>query len=245
MTNIELQIPDYFTVDHFQQYQKFTSFDPIDQMVAVVALLTNHTEEEIKDWPVQGVTKSYKAVIDMLSSTQPAFYPVIEWEGVKYGFSPVSKMTMAEYIDLDNLSKNSQENLTDILAILYRPVTENKLGTGKFITKTALKAWSGKVEDPFKYYKIEKYDSETRAINAEKFKNFPVEAALGGLSFFLATALSSLPDSKTSSLNKALDQMKTRKEKRQHRLANITAGFSRSRSWEIPPSFRSLETNQS
>ena len=245
MTNIELQIPDYFTVDHFQQYTKFTSFDPIDQMVAVVGLLSNHTEEEIKNWPVEGVIKSYQAMVKLLQDTKPEFFPVIEWEGKQYGYRSLAKMTLAEYIDLDNLSKNSQENLTDILAILYRPITESKLGNGKFMTKTFIKAWTGKVENPFDYYSIEDYDSEKRKTVSESFKNFPVSVALGALSFFLGTVLSLLPDSKTSTLDREIMKQIQTKRKGRRRLQNITAGYIRSKNWETLPSYQSLETNQS
>lgn len=246
MANIELQVPDYFTVNHFQQYQKFTSFDPIDQMVAVVGLLTNHTEDEIRDWPVQGVTKSYKAVMDLLAETQPEFYPVINWNDQLYGFRPVSKMTMAEYIDLDNLAKNSQENLTDILAILYRPVKENKLGSGKFMVKSSLKAWSGKVENPFDYYTVTKYDSNERKIQAESFKDFPVSVALGALSFFLETAQNLSPVLKTSTQSTLLTEILNKTLSRnKRRLLNITAGYIRSKNWETPPSYQSPEINQS
>ena len=180
----------------------------------------------------------------MVSKTEPEFYPVIEWQGTLYGYRPLSKMTMGEYIDLDNLSKDSQANLTQILAILYRPLTENKLSKGKFITKTFIKAWAGKVEDPFKYYDIEKYNSDTRMANADKFKDFPVSVALGGLTFFLGTALSLSPDSKTSFLNN-LDLKKIKMKKSKRRLLNITAGYLRSKNLEIPPSFQSLVSNPS
>lgn len=246
MASIELQIPDYFTVNHFQQYEKFTSFDPIDQMVAVTALLTYHTEEEIKNWPAPAVVQAYKAVSKMVRETQPEFYPVIEWQGTLYGYRPLSKMTMAEYIDLDSLSKDANKNLTQLLAILYRPVTRNDLKNGKFITKTFIKSWAGKVEDPFKYYDIEEYSSETRQSRADSFKDFPVSVALGGISFFLGTALSLSPDSKTSFLsNLEMITQIPKRSRRQSLSLNITGGYSRSKTWESLPSFRSLVINPS
>lgn len=247
MATLELKIPDYFTVDHFQRYQKYTSFEPIDQMIAVVGLLTNHSEEEIRDWPVTGVTAAYKAVLEMIKSTEPKFYPVVEWNGALYGFRPVSKMSLAEYIDLDSLAKNTNDNLTEILALLYRPVTENKLGTGKFTSKSFIKAWAGEIEDPFNYYDIQKYDSNERKVQSQSFKDFPVSVALGALTFFLGSGLSLFQDLKTSIPGLEINPLMTEKKKMtaRRRLHSITDGYIRSRLWETPPSFTSPETNPS
>ena len=51
----------------------------------------------------------------------------IEIEGVEYGFHPkLVDMTLGEFVDLETYTENLEENLHNILSILYRPVTAKK-----------------------------------------------------------------------------------------------------------------------
>tara|TARA_R110002012_G_scaffold16116_5_gene62741 strand:- start:1913 stop:2518 length:606 start_codon:yes stop_codon:yes gene_type:complete len=51
----------------------------------------------------------------------------IEIKGVTYGFhSNLDEMTLGEFVDLDEYSKNGIDGLQYILSILYRPITEEK-----------------------------------------------------------------------------------------------------------------------
>jgi hypothetical protein len=95
-------------------------------------------------------------------------------------------MTLGEYVDLENLSKNPNENLSEIMALLYREVTDNKFDTFKWKLKSRVKLAIGKTEDLFKYYKIKPYNSSERAIDADVFEAFPVQYILGALFFFYA-----------------------------------------------------------
>lgn len=244
---ITLTIPDYFSVRQYQMYEMFTSLDPLDQMVATIALLTEHTEEEVLSWPLPLISQAYPQVRKLISDTKPEFYPVIEWQGTLYGYRSLQKMTLKEYIDLEGLLVDARRNFTEILAILFRPVTENKLKTSGLIWNTVLKAYKGDQENVFKYYDIEEYDNEQRSVNAKKFENFPISVALGALSFFLLAGVHSLKSSEISSQimeewKKEVKKM-SRKQKIKNQLLNTTVGYILSINLQNPPSYPSQEIN--
>lgn len=240
-----VSLPDYYTVKHYREFDKFAHLEEQDQMLGMIAVLTEHTIDELREWPIQLLVKVYNELNTMIKSVDPEFYPVVEWNGKLYGYQPMHKMSAGEYIDLDNLTKNVQDNLNDILAILYRPVTENKLDSTKFVTKTVLKAYSGKVENAFDYYKVEKYDNENRGEAADHMNNFPIGVALGALSFFLSSKLTLLNDSQISfpTWDEIQTTMKKEmKSKTKFRLANIMAGYTRFMNLQKLPSYPLQET---
>ena len=243
---ITLTIPDYFSVRQYQMYETFTSFDPVDTMVSTIALLTEHSEDEVLSWPLPAVKQAYPQVLKLITNTKPEFYPVIEWEGTLYGYRSLQKMTLKEYIDLEGLLKEPKKNFTEILAILFRPVTESKLNTTKFIWNTVYKAYKGDQENIFSYYDIQEYNNETRVLDAKKFENFPISVALGALSFFLLAGVQSLTSSPTSSqiMEEWMKEVKKNqklKNKTKQRLLNTTVGYILSTTLQNPPSYPSQE----
>lgn len=244
---ITLTIPDYFTVYQYQMYELFTSFEPLEQMVATIALLTEHSEEEVMSWPLPLISQAYPQVRKLISETKPEFYPVIEWEGRTYGYRSLQKMSLKEYIDLEGLLVDARKNFTQILAILFRPVTENNLNTAGLMWNVVYKAYKGDQENVFKYYDIEPYDNEQRVLNAKKFENFPISVALGALSFFLLTGRHSINASEISSqiMEEWKNEVKkmTKKEKIKNQLLNTTVGYILSTSLQNPPSYPSQEIN--
>jgi hypothetical protein len=137
----------------------------------------------------------------------------------------MSKMTLGEYVDLDNLTKDTDRNLTDILALLYRPVTRNDINTAKFIYKSTIKALKYDVENVFDYYDIEEYDTDKRKVKAPEFDEFPLDIALGAMAFFLGTKAMLSSDILLSSHKVKMEKVKKTMSKSQHRLLNTTAGF--------------------
>jgi hypothetical protein len=101
-------------------------------------------------------------------------------------------MTLGEYVDLEMLAKKPLENIEEILAILYRPITKDKFNTFKWALEHGVSVAKGQVEDIFKYYEIEKYDVEKRFDNAEVLKDMPASFAIGAYKFFFASRKSLL-----------------------------------------------------
>jgi hypothetical protein len=178
----------------------------------------------------------------MLSDALPSFHPIIEWDGVLYGYQPMSKMTLGEYIDIDGLLKDTDKNISAILALLYRPLTSNKIKESTFIFKSTIKAMKYEVENVFDYYDVEEYDIDKHKQRTLEFEKFPIDIALGAMGFFLDIKTTLSNDSQIYFLNPHV-AMTLKPNKRKPRLASIMDGFSLSTSLLKPISYQSMETN--
>ena len=243
----EVSIPDYFTVSHYKEFDKFAHLEERDQMLATISLLTNTSREEIAEWPIKATVEVYNRLNKELATIVPEFYPVIEWEGQMYGFQPMHKMSTAEYVDVDTLAKATKDNLNQLLAVFYRPITRNNLKSAKFMTKSVIRAYNGDAENAFDYYDVEKYDSTTRKVNADKFDSFPVNVALGALTFFLDSKAPLLGSSETyfPQWDEMMTAIKTNtKKKSKRRLANTMVGWLHYTSLQTHPSYPLQEIKQ-
>jgi hypothetical protein len=123
-------------------------------------------------------------------------------------------MTTGEYIDLERLCKQPQENLEEIMAILYRPIVKNRFKGIKWAFKSTYKVALGEAENLFKYYEVEDYDNSKREENSQTLSNIPASIGLGALSFFLvlgtyysvSSSLSSLPPQQQMTEIKKMNQ---------------------------------------
>jgi len=182
-------------------------------MVNLICHLGGKDIEEVQTWKPIALTQVYKTLLEALEGLEPQFYPVFELDGVRYGYTPISKMTLGEYTDLERLSKDSVANLEQIMAILYRPIVKDNFGGIKWAFKNTFKVAVGEAENLFKYYETKEYDSGERDTQAKVLANVPASIGLGALTFFtvlgtlysVSTDLSSLP-TKTQMRRKATIQ---------------------------------------
>jgi hypothetical protein len=244
MKTVKVDIPNYLTIKHYLGFQMITDVkNDIDLVINTVSIMTGHPVEEIRQWGIDDLVTVYKALAEVQLDTKAEFYPILEVEGTLYGFQPISKMTVGEHMDLERLAKDPQKNLLEIVAILYRPISEHKLKSLEFKVKSNIKALVGGSEHLFPYYTVEKYDANQRKIDSVKMNDFPASAALGAMSFFLLTAETSLKNSQTSSPQDQKLKMKAMKKKASLFLST-TDGSSRYTSLQTLPSFKSQEINQ-
>lgn len=185
MAKIKVELPEYFSVRHYKAMSEFEHLDELGKIVQTVIATTNHTEEEIMTWKLPDMVKVYKGIAELFNDVGGEFYPVFEFRGQSYGFQSLSKMTLAEWMDLDRRLKDPLANLEEILAILYRPITKHKFDNRVWKATSYIKRLVGKPEDLFKLYEIDEYDTETREWRADIFQDLPIEYAMGCLSFFL------------------------------------------------------------
>jgi hypothetical protein len=242
---IKVSIPEYFQVKHYKALTTLASLDEIEQMVHTVVSVADVSREEVMKWDVSSVIEVYGIINNIIATTAQSFHPIIEWNGQLWGFRNMSKMTLGEYIDIDNLSKDTEKNLTALLAILYRPITSNKIKDGKFIFKSTIKALKYDVENVFDYYTVEDYDLETRKQRTPEFDNFPLDIAMGALGFFLDINAMLLTNSQTYSLRPTEEMIKKEMSmlnKKQHRLLNTMVGFTHSTNLLRRQSYQLQET---
>jgi len=182
---ITLSLPEYFTIAHYKKMGSMEHLDELEKVIQTITAMTEYTSEEVMTWKLQDMMKVFKGVEGILGNIQDAFYPVFEFNGVMYGFQPLSKMSVGEYADLERRLEDPIGNLEAIMGILYRKVTKENFHDFGWKVKSYIKHLIGQPEQLFKLYEVEEYDSELRDLRADIFKELPIEYALGSLRFFL------------------------------------------------------------
>jgi hypothetical protein len=205
---IQVQLPDYFSVKHYKSLGSFEHLDELEKVVYTIVATTEHSAEEVMGWKITDMLSVYKGVSELLSDITNEFYPVFEFKGTLYGFQPLSKMSVAEWIDLDARLKDPMNNLEELMAILYRPITESNFDSYSWKVKNYIKTLMGSSESLFKLYSVEEYDVEKREWRTEVFKDLPITYALGALSFFLSFGMILSKDLVTSSPTMSKEQKK-------------------------------------
>lgn len=187
---IKITIPDYVSVAQYQQLVDLDHLSDLEKMIKYVSVLTDTDEEEVRTWDYLDTARIYKDIIELLDIKEQ-FHPIFEYEGQLFGFSNISennKQSLGQYADLENLAKNPNKNLHEIVAALYLPIKKHNFKNlvWKKLHKFLLS--KGHVDNIFKHYQLEKYNTADRFERAELFKEMPFNFALGALAFFLGNA---------------------------------------------------------
>lgn len=235
---MQVEIPQYLTLEHYKRLNQITSTDVRENTIDVISAITGQDKDTVKTWSLKSVVQVYNELNDVLKNMNPSFYPVIEWNGVEYGYAPMSKMSVGEYIDLDQLMKEPIKNMEQIMAVLYRPITQNNTNTATFMLKSTIKALKYDVENIFDHYDIEQYDTAKRKQVAEEYKQFPAEIGLGALTFFTSINMGLLADLAISSQNKTKQEMEKKKRSLKQQWQNIMGGYILSMKLQKRPSYK-------
>ncbi len=155
--------------------KRFVDYHASSDDVEKVMIAVNKSREYCEGLKAETV----QTVIDLFETAcvtgKDIHTPTVTIQGVKLGFIPdINSMTFREHVDLDQLSKsiwltNGQtdyKNLSQLMAILYRPITEQ-------------------VGD---YYNILKYDSSKVKNYMKAINGLTMDRVQGGLLFFSSIA---------------------------------------------------------
>ena len=128
-----------------------------------IALLSNIPKKLIKELALRDVAIIMAKLAEIQSEQSTVLKKVFEINGVEYGMHPdFSEITLGEYADIESFVKDGLENnMPNIMAILFRPITEQK----------------GEA------YTIEGYDGNIK-IRAEVMKQMSAEQVQSALVFF-------------------------------------------------------------
>lgn len=128
------------------------------------------SEDQLNETPYALVSEAAKHVKKILAKPMTKHQRVFVHKGVKYGFIPDwSKFKTKEYVDLVTFAKNPTMNAHKIMAVLFRPVTD------EHGSAYAIEEYKGTAEADLDAY---------RSMSAARFK--------GALVFFSATRNNSL-----------------------------------------------------
>jgi hypothetical protein len=244
---MEVKLPEYISISEYKQIVSLEHLSDLDKIITQLSILSGISLDTIRGWQGNDLSKVIDQMTELINSTKPEFYPLIEFEGKTYGFSSLSKMTLGEFIDLENLLKLPNENLSQIMALLYRETTENKFDTFKWRLKSRVKLAIGKTENLFKYYKIKPYNSDERELNADTFDKFPVQYILGALFFFMLIKTEYSKDILLSLAQgmKKMEIIEMMEEGTVNLMLSIGDGLAQFMAYPKPVSFQSQETKLS
>jgi len=184
---ISVNVPDYLTIEQYSKLNTFKGSNAIERLIYTVSSLTGKPYEEVEYWSLDSLKNVAKLYQD-LADHKEEFHSIVEWNGTLYGYANIKASTLGEYVDLENLLKDLENNMHKVAAIFYRPITEHRFDTLSFAVKQKIKTLNNNVANVFDYYDVEKYDSKERKKREQSFKEFPAHIFLGALSFFLLTA---------------------------------------------------------
>jgi len=177
----------YFSIKDFNVWNNVPEdATQLDRCEEFMSYYYGKPMDEIRQIPKDKIIAEYTKISEILEQTSaPVFYPLVEIDGVLHGYVDLSQMTLGEYIDLEKLVKEPNKNLAQIMAIMYRPITEHKFNSLEYKIVNAYKVGARQMTNIWDYYTLEPYNYSTSVVNAETMQKFPVGFALGALSFFL------------------------------------------------------------
>lgn len=241
---LKLKVPDYLSLKHYRQVSRLDHLSSLEKMIHTIAILSDLDIETVREMDQYDIKTIFSTVSEQVINLSSEFYPIVEIEGQLFGYVPISKLTLGEYVDLENLNKDAMNNLPEIMALLYRPITKHKFYGVKWAVKNTYKLVLDEAENLFKYYNVEKYTPELRKENAKIMENFPASFAIGAMTFFLANGNLLLLGSEISSDNKK-DRMVQIKEMSKKMTSPATGdGLRQFIVSRKVPSLRSLEITQ-
>tara|TARA_Y100000289_G_scaffold65867_2_gene80467 strand:+ start:135 stop:776 length:642 start_codon:yes stop_codon:yes gene_type:complete len=149
-----------------EKWIKLTELEGLTQAQETKALintLSDIPEKLISKLSLPDITVILSRIAQIQQEKNNELVKVIEVDGKEYGFHPnLSDITLGEFADLEHFIKQGvQDNLPEIMAILYRPIVE-KEGDAYII-----EAYDGKID-----------------VRAEKFKKMSAEQVESSLVFF-------------------------------------------------------------
>lgn len=163
---ITLNVPQSWGEITLGSYQKYVSTsdskEPTDVIYNTITAFCNVSTEVVKRFKLEDLKKVYNSLNKLIEvELNKSVINKIELDGVTYGMHPnLDTMTFGEYVDIEEFTKEAIGGFHKVLAVLYRPITEEKNGK----------------------YNIEPYDPKHQD-NADKFKGVNMDV-VNGLSIF-------------------------------------------------------------
>ena len=152
------------TLDKWLKLVKLKKLSKAKEAKETISVLSDIPKSLIDKLALKDIVVLMSKLSKMQEDENNTLKNIINIEGRKYGFHPdLDSITLGEYADLETLLKNGVENnLPELMAILYRPIIEES-STG--------------------VYTIDAYDGNI-SIRAEEMKKMSAEQVQSALVFF-------------------------------------------------------------
>ena len=150
------------TLEKWAKLIAIKGFSKIKEAKETILALSDIPEKVLNKLEVYHIAAILQGLSSMQKEETTCLRETIEIEGVEYGFHPdLEQMTLGEFVDLESYIEDIQNNMPEIMAILFRPVTDKSVN----------------------YYNIEAYDGKIKK-RAEIMKNIPAEKVQDAMVFF-------------------------------------------------------------
>ena len=150
------------TLEKWAKLIAIKGYGKIKEAKETILALSDIPEKVLNKLEVYHIAAILQQLSSMQKNEETCLREIIEIEGVEYGFHPdLEQMTLGEFIDLETYIQDIENNMPEIMAILFRPVVDKSVN----------------------YYNIEAYDGNIKK-RAEIMKNIPAEKVQDSLVFF-------------------------------------------------------------
>jgi len=152
------------TLEKWLKLIDFKNETKTKEAVETIAALSTIPKQLIKQLELKDVVAIMSKLSEFQQKQDSSLKRIIEIDGKRYGFHPdLDSITLGEWADLETFIKQDiEKNLPEVMAILYRPITE---------------------ETDSGIYTIGAYDGNI-AIRAEQMKKMSAEQVQSALVFF-------------------------------------------------------------
>jgi len=164
---ISLNIPTDWkdiTIEKYQKYLKLVNSKRGNKKIeeGAIKLFCNISDSLLKKMKLKDRKQIASKIATFINGDpQKELERVVVFNGKEFGFIPnLNKITTGEYIDIEEYSKNLNDNLHSIMSVLYREVDKK----------------SGEM------YSIKPYDPDE--LTDVDFKQFPMSTTLSAVHFF-------------------------------------------------------------
>ena len=129
-----------------------------------ISVLSDIPKKLINELAIGDVAILLKRIAELQAKEDTKLKKIIKVDGIEYGFHPnLEEISLGEYADIETYLKNGVENnLTKLMAVLYRPITE--------------------IDG--KDYSIEAYGKSDSRMRAKKFEKMKARDVNSSLVFF-------------------------------------------------------------
>ena len=129
-----------------------------------ISVLSDIPKKLINELAIGDVAILLKRIAELQAKEDTKLKKIIKVDGIEYGFHPnLEEISLGEYADIETYLKNGVENnLTKLMAVLYRPITE--------------------IDG--KDYSIEAYGKSNTRMRAKKFQKMKARDVNSSLVFF-------------------------------------------------------------
>jgi predicted nucleotide-binding protein (sugar kinase/HSP70/actin superfamily) len=178
------------TLDKWLKLVDINKDSSSEEALKTLKHLTNIPEDLIKQLSIADVSVIMEHFTKLQEKANTELTNIIEVEGKEYGFHPkLDDITLGEYADIETMIVNGLEkNLPELMAVLYRPITEKKNGK----------------------YTIEAYDGDI-AMRSEEMRKMSAQEVQNAMVFFWTFAtdlLRILPSFLMERVKKSLAEIK-------------------------------------